>query len=105
MSVFVPIPWMHVTGRFLLSMDIFFFFMRTFEMLMVFDELGLLLVMVYKMVSSHVNGSNKPYVCMYVGVQLGDRCCCWHGLDVSCACNWFSGWLGCFFGVCAPYSF
>ena len=23
----------------------------------------------------------------------------------SCACDWFSGWLGCFWGVCAPHNF
>ena len=51
MFVFIPVPAMHVIGRFLLSIDVFLFFMRTFQMLMVFDELGLMLVMVYKMVS------------------------------------------------------
>ncbi|XP_076442046.1 transient receptor potential cation channel subfamily M member-like 2 isoform X2 [Babylonia areolata] len=44
-----------VWGRFLLSLDIFFFFMRTFQMLMIFKELGLMLVMVYKMVKDTIN--------------------------------------------------
>lgn len=45
----------HIAGRVLLSIDVLFFFMRTFQMLMVFDDLGLLLVMVYKMIKDTRN--------------------------------------------------
>ena len=48
-------------------------------------------------------------LCIYVGVSvcswgagvvIGTDSGCILGL-VSCTCNWFSGWLGCFLGVCS----
>nr|KAG5689768.1 hypothetical protein BaRGS_031169 [Batillaria attramentaria] len=53
--VFAPNDVLHTIGRVLLSVDVFCFFMRTFQMLMVFDDLGLLLVMVYKMAKDTKN--------------------------------------------------
>ncbi|KAL8573882.1 hypothetical protein ACOMHN_029330 [Nucella lapillus] len=55
MVVLAPVHSLQVLGRVLLSIDVFFFFMRTFQMLMVFEELGLLLVMVYKMFKDTCN--------------------------------------------------
>ena len=46
-----------------------------------------------------MNVFTSMHVCGCVGVQLRDRCRYCHGLDVSCACNWISGWLGCALGV------
>ncbi|XP_076441873.1 transient receptor potential cation channel subfamily M member 1-like [Babylonia areolata] len=53
--VFIPVEECQEVGRLLLSIDIFVFFVRTIQMLMVFEELGLMLVMVHKMVKDTIN--------------------------------------------------
>ena len=64
--MFAPYYQLQVIGRFLLSVDVFFFFMKIFHMLMVFDELGLMLVMVFKMVSF--------YMCVFKNNFITVRC-------------------------------
>lgn len=54
MIVFFDQEVVHIIGRILLSVDIFLFFIRTFQMLMVFEELGLMLIMAGKMVNKIV---------------------------------------------------
>ncbi|XP_025103751.1 transient receptor potential cation channel subfamily M member 4-like [Pomacea canaliculata] len=55
MIVFFDQEVVHIIGRILLSVDIFLFFIRTFQMLMVFEELGLMLIMAGKMIKDTVN--------------------------------------------------
>lgn len=52
MLVFAEDEVLHIIGRTALSIDLFFFSIRALQMLMVFKDLGLMLVMVKKMVST-----------------------------------------------------
>ena len=47
----------------------------------------------------------RTCVCGVCGCAVGGQVLLAWTVDVSCACNWFSGWLGCFLEGCAPHNF